>query len=77
VSSCGQTKGSGRGIVGDTLIRCPHCNTDHLVPLHFPICRLEEAAEEIIRPVAKCSECGHRVFARVVTRRAKTSDTTV
>lgn len=54
------------------VIRCPSCGADRLIPLHSPAYRLEEKAEAIARPVAKCSACGHRVSAHVVIRQGGT-----
>jgi len=53
------------------VILCPACGTARLVPLHFPVYRLEQAAEAIVRPVAKCSGCGQRIFAPPRRRKAR------
>jgi hypothetical protein len=48
---------------------CPGCGADRLIPLTFPIYRREAGPEVVVvRPVAKCSGCGERIFAKVIAR---------
>jgi hypothetical protein len=66
---CGQTKGSptwdGHGLV----LKCPGCGADRHIPLTFPIYQREAGPEVTFRrPVAKCSGCGERIFAKVTAR---------
>jgi hypothetical protein len=50
-----------------TLILCPACGADRLVPLNFPQFRPEAGPGAAFRrPIAKCSGCGERVFAHLV-----------
>jgi hypothetical protein len=51
------------------LILCPGCGADRLIPLSFPEYRRKAGPEVIFRrPLAKCTGCGERIFARVVAR---------
>jgi DNA-directed RNA polymerase subunit RPC12/RpoP len=48
---------------------CPACGADRLIPLTFPMHQREAGPEVVcLRPVAKCSGCGERIFAKVVAR---------
>jgi hypothetical protein len=44
------------------MIRCPLCNSDRVIPLHFPQDVGIMLDEVEARPVAKCAVCGHRIF---------------
>ncbi len=51
------------------MILCPSCGEDRLIPLTFPVYRREAGPEVIYRrPMAKCSGCGERMFARITVR---------
>ncbi|MHB8538442.1 MAG: hypothetical protein ACYDCS_10580 [Candidatus Dormibacteria bacterium] len=51
------------------MILCPCCGADRLIPLTFPVYRREAGPEVVLRrPLAKCSACGQRVFAKIVAR---------
>jgi len=57
------------------MILCPRCGADRLIPLTFPVYRREAGPEvHYRRPMAKCSGCGERIFARVIARQPQTSD---
>jgi hypothetical protein len=48
---------------------CPSCGADRLIPLTFAVYRREAGPEVILeRPMAKCSACGERMFARIIAR---------
>jgi ribosomal protein S27AE len=60
------------------MILCPTCGADRLIPLTFPVYRREAGPEvRYRRPIAKCSRCGERIFARVTARQRQTSDRTL
>ena len=51
------------------IILCPSCGADRLIPLTFPVYRRAARAEvHYRRPMAKCSGCGERMFARITVR---------
>jgi hypothetical protein len=46
-----------------------------LIPLTFPVYRREAGPEvQYRRPMAKCSGCGERMFARITARQPHTID---
>jgi hypothetical protein len=48
---------------------CPACGADSLIPLTFPIYQQEAGTEVVfVRPMAKCSGCGQRIFAKIIAR---------
>jgi hypothetical protein len=48
---------------------CPACGADRLIPLTFPIYQREAGPEVVLlRPMAKCSACGERVFVKIIAR---------
>jgi hypothetical protein len=48
---------------------CPSCGADRLIPLTFPIYQREAGPEMVlVRPMAKCSGCGQRIFAKIIAR---------
>jgi hypothetical protein len=50
-----------------TLILCPACGDDRLIPLNFPQFEPDAGPDVAFRrPIAKCSTCGERVFAHLV-----------
>jgi hypothetical protein len=56
---------------GRAVIECPKCGADRLIPLTFPVYQREQGREVVFRrPMAKCSGCGERVYARVVATQA-------
>jgi hypothetical protein len=56
-------------MVTGTVLVCPSCRADRLIPLTFPVYRREAGPEVILRrPIAKCSGCGKRIFAKIVAR---------
>src|SRR4029077_7976884 len=63
---CEQTKGSSTWDGHPLVLICPKCGADRLIPLTFPIYQRKSGAEVIFRrPMAKCSGCGERIFAKV------------
>ena len=49
-----------------TLILCPACGADRLIPLSFPQFQPEAGpAAAFRRPIAKCCACGERIFAHL------------
>jgi hypothetical protein len=53
----------------DTLILCPACGADRLIPLSFPQLRAQAGPATAFRhPIAKCCACGTRVFAHLDAR---------
>jgi hypothetical protein len=69
ISALADTRGITPNVILLSVITCPKCGAARLLPLHFPVYRLEEAAEAIVRPIAKCSGCRQRVFAHVAIRK--------
>jgi DNA-directed RNA polymerase subunit RPC12/RpoP len=56
-------------MVAGSVIVCPACGADRLIPLTFPIYRRQAGPEVVLRrPLAKCSSCGERMFAEVIAR---------
>ena len=48
---------------------CPACGADRLIPLTFSVYQRETGPEVVVvRPMAKCSGCGERIFAKIVAR---------
>lgn len=48
---------------------CPACGADRLIPLTFPVYQPEAGPEVVwVRPMAKCSGCGERIFAKIIAR---------
>jgi hypothetical protein len=48
---------------------CPACGADRLIPLTFPVYQREAGPEVVlVRPMAKCSGCGERIFAKIIAR---------
>jgi hypothetical protein len=62
------------------LILCPECGADRLIPLTFPLYRRKGAQpgqpELLVRPVAKCTSCGVRVFANILASKRTVKPTT-
>jgi hypothetical protein len=53
------------------VIECPKCGADKLIPLTFPVYQREQGPEVVFRrPMAKCSGCGERIYARIIARQA-------
>ncbi|MFZ0179332.1 MAG: hypothetical protein WAL84_05585 [Candidatus Dormiibacterota bacterium] len=58
-----------RGTVTAIVLVCPACGADRLIPLTFPVYQREAGPEVIVvRPMAKCSGCGERIFAKIIAR---------
>jgi DNA-directed RNA polymerase subunit RPC12/RpoP len=56
-------------MVTGVVLVCPRCGADRLIPLTFPVFQRQAGAEVIFRrPMAKCSGCGERIFAKIVAR---------
>jgi hypothetical protein len=54
------------------VIECPNCGADKLIPLTFPVYRRETGPEVVLRrPLAKCSGCGERIYARIIARQVQ------
>jgi hypothetical protein len=50
-------------------LRCSGCGADKLIPLTFPVYQREAGAEvHLRRPMAKCTACGERIYAKTVYR---------
>jgi hypothetical protein len=48
---------------------CPACGADRLIPLTFSVYQREAGPEVVVvRPMAKCSGCGERIFAKIIAR---------
>ena len=55
-------------VTGIVLV-CPACGADRLIPLTFSVYQREAGPEVIVvRPMAKCSGCGERIFAKIIAR---------
>ena|ERR1700686_2337619 len=58
-----------RGTVTAIVLVCPACGADRLIPLTFPVYQREAGPEVIVvRPMAKCSGCGERIFAKIIAQ---------
>jgi DNA-directed RNA polymerase subunit RPC12/RpoP len=56
-------------MVTGSVIVCPACGADRLIPLTFAVYRRQTGPEAVLRrPLAKCSFCGERVFAHIIAR---------
>lgn len=56
-------------MVTGSVIVCPACGADRLIPLTFPIYQRRSGPEVVLRrPLAKCASCGERVFAQIIAR---------
>ncbi len=49
------------------MLVCPRCGSDRLVTLTFTSAMGEELVDLPKRPVAKCVDCGHRLWPSEVT----------
>jgi hypothetical protein len=58
-----------RGTVTAIVLVCPACGADRLIPLTFSVYKREAGPEVVVvRPMAKCSGCGERIFAKIIAR---------
>jgi DNA-directed RNA polymerase subunit RPC12/RpoP len=56
-------------MVSRVVLSCPACRSNLIVPLSLPEYRRPAGPEvNLRRPVAKCSRCGARIFAEILTR---------
>jgi hypothetical protein len=68
-ASCGQTRIHQPARVTVIVLVCPACGADRVIPLTFPMHQREAGPEVVfMRPMAKCSGCGERIFAKVIAR---------
>jgi predicted RNA-binding Zn-ribbon protein involved in translation (DUF1610 family) len=56
-------------MVTGVVLVCPKCGADRLIPLTFPMYQRQAGVKVIFRrPMAKCSGCGERIFAKIIAR---------
>lgn len=56
-------------MVTSVVLTCPTCGADRLIPLTFPVYQRKAGPEVVFhRPLAKCSGCGERIFAKITAR---------
>ena len=59
-----------RGTLTATVLMCPNCGADRVIPMTFPMYQREAGPKVVLhRPMAKCADCGQRIFAKIITRR--------
>ena len=68
-SLANRRRGRSRVRVTAIVLVCPACGADRLIPLTFPVYQREAGPDVIVvRPMAKCSGCGERIFAKIIAR---------